>query len=95
MQGVEQNFKRTGRNPLERIETASMKQEHDAIEKDQERDFALKNYMYTHMTYTYIPKYVSTYICMCVLENLPKMQKKNKEYGKQKGKNKKTVRLVL
>lgn len=65
MQGVEQNFKRTGRNTLERIETASMKQEHDAIEKDQERDFALKM-ICTHTYDIYIHTQICIYIYMHV-----------------------------
>lgn len=75
MQGVGQNFNRTRRNILERIKTAAMKQEHDAIAKEQERDIAFKNYMYTHMTYMYIHIYLHMYTCVnvYVLENLPKM----------------------
>ena len=50
MQGVEQKFKRTRRKTLQGIEVSSMKQEHDAIQKEQRRDLALKKimYIYTH-----------------------------------------------
>lgn len=34
MQGVEQNFKQTRRNTLERTEITLMKQEHDAIKDE-------------------------------------------------------------
>lgn len=37
-----------------------MKQEHDAIEEEQERGLAFKNDMHIHMTYLHM------YICVCV-----------------------------
>lgn len=73
MQGVEQNFKRTRRNILERIETTAMKQKHDALEKKRKEMLRLK-IICTHMTYMYIYIYLHMYRCMYVyvLENLPK-----------------------
>ena len=44
MQGIEQKFKRTRRKTLQGIEVSSMKQEHDAIQKEQE-EILLKKIM--------------------------------------------------
>ena len=49
MQGVEQKFKRTRRKTLQGIEVSSMKQEHDAIQKEQRRDLAFKKIMYIYI----------------------------------------------
>ena len=59
MQGVEQKFKRTRRKTLQGIEVSSMKQEHDAIQKEQRRDLALKKIMYIYI-YIYIYTHTHT-----------------------------------
>ena len=43
MRGIEQKFKRTRRKTLQGIEVSSMKQEHDAIQKEQEEILLKKN----------------------------------------------------
>ena len=52
MRGIEQKFKRTRRKTLQGIEVSSMKQEHDAIQKEQEEILLKKNnvciQIYTH-----------------------------------------------
>lgn len=49
--------------------------------------------MYTHMTYIYI--HICTNVCMCVRKSPRNVKQKEKGYGKQKMKNKITIRSIL
>lgn len=66
-----------------------MKQEHYAIEEEQERGLTFKNDMHIHMTHAHM------FICVCVfirkLRNSKNIEHKDKGYGKPKRKSKKII----
>ena len=65
-----------------------MKQEHDAIQKEQERVLAVRKIcIYTHTQHIY--GYMDTY------KSSQKVEQKDKEYGNKTWKNNKTIRFIL